>query len=280
MSTFEHERQSTLVIRPPGRWPSIGFRDLWRYRELLLFLTWRDVKVRYKQTVLGAAWALIQPLMTMVVFTVVFNRFGNIKADVPYPLFALSGLALWFYFSNSVNVTSGNLVGNAALITKVYFPRLAIAISPLLSGLVDFGLALVVVAGAMAYYGFAPPPQIVLMPVFVGLALLTALGIGLVLSAANVRYRDVRYAVPFMMQIWLYLSPVAYPSSLVGTGLRRTIYSLNPMTGVIDGFRWSLLGSGHLRPEELIVSTLAAAVLLAVGLVYFARTERTFADVV
>jgi lipopolysaccharide transport system permease protein len=280
MSAYEHERQQTLVITPPGRWSAVGVRDLWRFRELLYFLTWRDVKVRYKQTLLGAAWALLQPFMTMVVFTFVFNHFGKIKADVPYPLFALSGLALWFYFSNAVNLTSGSLVANSALITKVYFPRLAVAISPLFSGLVDLGLALLVVGGTMAYYGFTPPLQILLLPAFVGLALLTALGIGLFLSALNVRYRDVRYAVPFMMQIWLYLSPIAYPSSLVGHGLRRTIYNLNPMTGVVDGFRWSLLGSGRLRPGEVAVSALAALVLLAGGLVYFSRTERTFADVV
>jgi lipopolysaccharide transport system permease protein len=280
MSAYEHDRQTTLVLRPPGRWSSVGVRDLWRYRELLFFLTWRDVKVRYKQTVLGALWALLQPFMTMVVFTFVFNHFGKIKADVPYPLFALAGLALWFYFSNAVNVTSGSLVANSTLITKVYFPRLAVVISPLLSGLVDLSLALVVVGGTMAFYGFGPPIQIVLLPVFIALAFVTALGIGLILSALNVRYRDVRYAVPFTMQIWLYLSPVAYPSSLVGTGLRRTIYSLNPMTGVIDGFRWSLLGSGRFRAGELVVSTVAALVLLGIGLLYFARTERTFADVV
>jgi lipopolysaccharide transport system permease protein len=280
MTVYEHERQATLVIRPPGRWPSVNARDLWRYRELLFFLTWRDVKVRYKQTILGALWALLQPFMTMVVFTFVFNHFGKIKADVPYPLFALSGLALWFYFSNAVNVASGSLVANSTLITKVYFPRLAVAISPLLSGLVDLSLALVVVGGTMTYYGFAPPPQIALLPAFVALAVVTALGIGLLLSALNVRYRDVRYAVPFFMQIWLYLSPVAYPSTLVGEGLRRTIYGLNPMTGVIDGFRWSLLGSGELHAGELAVSAAAAVALLAGGLAYFGRTERTFADVV
>jgi lipopolysaccharide transport system permease protein len=199
---------------------------------------------------------------------------------VPYPLFALSGLALWFYFANSINLASNSLVGNSALITKVYFPRLSLAVSPLLAGLVDLLLALVLVAGTMAYYGFAPDWRLVAVPAFVALALVTALGIGLILSSLNVRYRDVRYAVPFVMQIWLYASPVAYPSSAVGQGLRRTVYGLNPMTGVIDGFRWALLGTGRLHLGELLVSIGTALVLLAVGILYFARTERTFADLV
>jgi lipopolysaccharide transport system permease protein len=278
MSAAETDPQ-TLVIRPPGRWPALGLRELWRHRELVFFLTWRDVKVRYKQTVLGAFWALLQPFVTMIVFTVVFNRFGKIKTDVPYPLFSLAGLALWFYFSNAVGLTSNSLVANSALITKVYFPRLSIALSPVIAGVVDLALALVVVAGAMAWYGFVPGIQILLVPVFVLLALATALGVGLVLASLNVRYRDIRYAIPFVMQIWLYASPVAYPSSLVH-GTYRTLYGLNPMTGVIDGFRWSLLGSGHLEWRALALSAATAAVLLVGGAVYFARTERTFADVV
>jgi lipopolysaccharide transport system permease protein len=281
MSTYEQERQQTLVIRPPKRWSGVGLRELWRFRELVFFLTWRDVKVRYKQTVLGASWALLQPFMTMIVFTIVFNHLGRIRSGpVPYPLFALSGLALWFYFANSINLASNSLVANSALITKVYFPRLSVAVSPLLAGLVDLLLALVLVAGTMAYYGFAPDWRLLLVPAFVALALVTALGIGLILSSLNVRYRDVRYAVPFVMQIWLYASPVAYPSSAVGQGLRRTVYGLNPMTGVIDGFRWALLGTGRLHLGELLVSIGTALVLLAVGILYFARTERTFADLV
>jgi len=254
MSTYEQEREQTLVIRPPKRWSSFGLRELWRFRELVFFLTWRDVKVRYKQTVLGASWALLQPFMTMIVFTIVFNHLGRIHSGtVPYPLFSLSGLALWFYFSNSINVASSSLVANSALITKVYFPRLSVAVSPVLAGLVDLLLALVLVAGTMAYYGFAPDWRILLLPAFIALALVTSLGIGLILSSLNVRYRDVRYAVPFVMQIWLYASPVAYPSSAVGQGLRRTVYGLNPMTGVIDGFRWALLGTGRLQVGEMLV---------------------------
>ena len=282
MSAIDHapDRPDTLVIRPPGRFAGLGLKDLWRFRELVLFLTWRDVKVRYKQTILGASWALIQPFTTMIVFTVVFNHFGKIVVPgVPYPLFSLSGLALWFYFANAVNLTSNSLVANSALITKVYFPRLSVAISPLLAGLVDLLLALVVVGCAMAYYGFVPGWQIAFTPLFVLLALATALGVGLLLSALNVRYRDVRYAVPFLMQIWLYASPIAYPASMVH-GTYRTLYSFNPMTGVIDGFRWSLLGTGGISLGSLAASIGTALVLLVTGSVYFARTERTFADVV
>jgi lipopolysaccharide transport system permease protein len=279
MSAALEQEQQILLIRPPGRFGSISLRDLWRFRELVLFMTWRDIKVRYKQTILGASWALLQPFMTMVVFTFVFNHFGKIKADVPYPLFALSGLALWYYFANAVNMTSNSLVSNAALLSKVYFPRLSVALSPLLSGLVDFTLALTVLGATMAYYGFAPPAQILLLPAFVFLALLTALGIGLLLSALNVKYRDVRYGVPFLMQIWLYASPVAYPASYVH-GTYKTLYSLNPMTGVVEGFRWSLLGSGRFHAGSFALSAAVALVLVGAGALYFARAERSFADVV
>jgi lipopolysaccharide transport system permease protein len=279
VTELDRRHEQTIVLRPSSGWASLGLRELWRFRELLFFLTWRDVKVRYKQTVLGALWALVQPFMTMVVFTVVFNRFGKINAPVAYPVFALTGLSLWFYFTNSVNLTSNSLVSNVPLITKVYFPRLAVAISPLLAGLVDLVLALLLVVAAMAWYGVAPGPQVVLLPFFVLLAFLTALGTGLALSALNVKYRDVRYVVPFAMQIWLYASPVAYPSSLVH-GTYRTLYGLNPMTGVIDGFRWCLLDVGAPRMSSLLVSIGAALALVACGAVYFARTERSFADVI
>jgi lipopolysaccharide transport system permease protein len=277
--SLERRHEQTIVLRPPSGWANLGVGELWRFRELLFFLTWRDVKVRYKQTALGALWALVQPFMTMVVFTIVFNRFGKIHAPVPYPVFALTGLALWFYFTNSVNLTSNSLVSNAPLITKVYFPRLAVAISPLLAGLVDLVLALLLVAAAMGWYGVAPGPQLALLPLFVLLAFLTALGVGLALSALNVKYRDVRYVVPFVMQIWLYASPVAYPSSLVH-GTYRTLYSLNPMTGVIDGFRWCLLDVGAPRIGSLLVSIGTALALVVGGALYFARTERGFADVI
>jgi lipopolysaccharide transport system permease protein len=277
--SLERKPRQTLVLKPPAGWGSLGVGELWRSRELVFFLTWRDIKVRYKQTMLGALWALLQPFMTMIVFTVVFNHFGKIRAPVAYPLFALSGLSLWFYFTNAVNLTSNSLVANAPLITKVYFPRLSVAISPLLAGLVDLALALVLVGGAMVYYGVAPGAQLLLLPLFVALAVLTALGVGLLFSALNVRYRDIRYAVPFLLQIWLYATPIAYPSSLVH-GTYRTLYSLNPMTGVIDGFRWSLLGVGAPSAGHLLLSAASALVLLGVGAVYFSRTERSFADVI
>jgi lipopolysaccharide transport system permease protein len=277
--SLERKHHQTLVLRAPSGWGSLGLGDLWRSRELLLFLTWRDIKIRYKQTILGALWALLQPFMTMIVFTIVFNHFGKIKAPVAYPLFALSGLALWFYFTNAVNLASNSLVSNAPLVTKVYFPRLAVAISPLMAGLVDLALALGLVGAAMAYYSASPHVELLLLPAFVALAFVTALGVGLLMSALNVRYRDVRYAVPFLMQLWLYATPIAYPSSLVH-GVYRTIYSLNPMTGVIDGFRWSLLGVGRPSAGHLLLSAASALVLLAAGALYFSRTERSFADVI
>jgi lipopolysaccharide transport system permease protein len=274
------EKQQTLVIRPPAGFAGLGVGDLWRARELLLFLTWRDIKIRYKQTVLGAAWALLQPFLTMIVFTFVFNRFGKISTgELPYPLFSLTTLALWYYFANSINLTSNSLVGSAALITKVYFPRLSVVISPLLGGIVDFCLALLLVGGAMAYYGFVPPLQALVAPVFVLLTMLIALGIGLVLSALNVRYRDIRYAVPFLMQIWMFASPVAYPGAVVPHAY-RLLYSLNPMTGILEGYRWALLGYGHPHLSSLAISVGTALVLVVGGAVYFSRAERAFADVI
>ena len=273
------EKQQTLVIRPLKGFAGLGIRDLWRFRELLLFLTWRDIKVRYKQTLLGGAWAILQPFLTMIVFTVVINRIGRIHTPVPYPLFALSTLALWYYFSNSVNLTSASLVGSSALITKVYFPRISVVLSPIFAGLVDYCLAFCLVLGAMAYYSFAPPLHALLVPLFVVLAGLMALGLGLALSALNVSYRDIRYAVPFVLQLWLWASPVAYPGSVIPERY-KLIYTLNPMTGVIEGYRWALLGTGHVRPLHLGISIGTALVLLLGGALYFSRAERAFADVI
>ena len=268
-----------LVIRPPSGFAGLGMRDLWRFRELLLFLTWRDIKIRYKQTLLGAAWAVLQPFLTMIVFTIVINHIGRVHTPVPYPLFAISTLALWYYFSNSVNLTSASLVGSAPLITKVYFPRISVVLSPILASLVDFCLAFLLVAGAMVYYGFAPPVHALLVPVFVVLAGLMALGLGLVLSALNVRYRDIRYAVPFVLQLWLWASPVAYPGSVIPARF-KLLYTLNPMTGVIEGYRWALLGTGGVRPLHLAISIGTTLVLLLGGALYFSRAERAFADVI
>jgi lipopolysaccharide transport system permease protein len=273
------EKQQTLVIRPPSGFAGLGVADLWRFRELLLFLTWRDIKIRYKQTLLGAAWAVLQPFLTMIVFTVVINHIGRVHTPIPYPLFALSTLALWYYFSNGVNLTSASLVGSAPLITKVYFPRVAVVLSPILAGVVDFCLAFLLVAGAMVYYGFGPPLQALLVPLFVLLTGFMALGLGLVLSALNVSYRDIRYAVPFVLQLWLFATPVAYPTAAVPAKY-RLLYDVNPMTGVVEGYRWALLGVGNVRPLHLAVSIGTALVLLLGGAVYFARAERAFADVV
>jgi lipopolysaccharide transport system permease protein len=278
-ATAATEKQQTLVIRPPSGFSGLGLGDLWRFRELLLFLTWRDIKVRYKQTLLGAAWAILQPFLTMIVFTIVINHIGKVHTPIPYPLFALSTLALWYYFSNGVSLTSASLVSSAPLITKVYFPRISVVLSPILAGLVDFCLAFCLVAGAMVYYGYGPPVQALLVPLFVVLAGFMALGLGLVLSALNVSYRDIRYAVPFGLQLWLWASPVAYPTGAVPAKF-RLLYDVNPMTGVVEGYRWALLGSGHVRPLHLAVSIVTALVLVVGGALYFARAERAFADVI
>jgi lipopolysaccharide transport system permease protein len=215
----------------------------------------------------------------MIVFTIVINHIGRVHTPIPYPLFALSTLALWYYFSNGVSLTSASLVSSAPLITKVYFPRASVVLSPILAGLVDFCLAFCLVAGAMAYYGFGPPLQALLVPLFVVLAGFMALGLGLVLSALNVSYRDIRYAVPFGLQLWLWATPVAYPGGAVPSRF-RLLYDLNPMTGVVEGYRWALLGTGHVRPLHLAVSLGTALVLLVGGALYFARAERAFADVI
>jgi lipopolysaccharide transport system permease protein len=215
----------------------------------------------------------------MIVFTVVINHIGRIHTSIPYPLFALSTLALWYYFSNGVNLTSASLVGSAPLITKVYFPRVSVVLSPILAGLVDFCLAFCLVAGTMVYYGFGPPVQALLVPLFVVLAGLMALGLGLALSALNVSYRDIRYAVPFVLQLWLWATPVAYPGSVVPDKF-KLLYTLNPMTGVVEGYRWALLGTGHVRALHLAISIGTALVLLVGGALYFSRAERAFADVI
>jgi lipopolysaccharide transport system permease protein len=278
-TTAVTDKPQTLVIRPPSGFSGLGLGDLWRFRELLLFLTWRDIKVRYKQTLLGAAWAILQPFLTMIVFTVVINKIGKVHTPIPYPLFALSTLALWYYFSNGVSLTSASLVSSAPLITKVYFPRVSVVLSPILAGLLDFCLAFCLVAGAMAYYGFGPPVQALLVPLFVVLTGFMALGLGLVLSALNVKYRDIRYAVPFVLQLWLFATPVAYPGGAVPAKY-RLLYDVNPMTGVVEGYRWALLGTAPARPLHLVVSIATALVLVVGGALYFSRAERAFADVI
>jgi lipopolysaccharide transport system permease protein len=268
-----------IHIKPSHGWVAIRLAELWQYRELLYFLSWRDVKTRYKQTALGVAWAIIQPFFTMIVFSLFFGRLANIPSDnIPYPIFAYVALVPWNFFANGLAQASTSLVLGSTIITKVYFPRLAMPIAAVLSGVVDFALAFVVLLGMMLYYGVVPTPKIVLLPLFLTLALITSLGVALWLSALYVQYRDIRQVVPFLVQLWLFSTPVAYPSSLLSEPW-RTVYGLNPMVGVVEGFRWVLLGTAAPGPV-ILVSTLVALAVLIGGAFYFRRMEKTFADVV
>ena len=269
----------TLIIEPSRGWLSLQLDRLWHYRELLYFLVWRDVKVRYKQTALGVLWVVLQPLLTTFIFSILFGLLLDVPSgDVPYPVFALTGLIVWQYFSGSLNRTSTSLVGNANLITKVYFPRLIIPMTGVLSGLIDFVIGFVLLAIMMIFYGIRPGPEIALLPAFLLLAMITALGFGLWFSAFNVRYRDVGFLIPFLIQIWFYLTPVVYSSTLIPEQY-RWLLGLNPMTGVVEGFRWALLGQAP--PGPLFIPSIVISLLvLLTGLLYFRRTERDFADIV
>lgn len=267
-------------IRPSRGWVALGLRELWEHRELLWFLVWRDVKVRYKQTALGASWAILQPIATMVVFSLFFGRLAGMPSDgLPYPIFSFAALVPWTFFSQGISQSANSLVGSQNLITKVYFPRLAIPIATVLAGLIDFALAFLVLIVMMLAYGIVPGPEALALPPLLLLALVTALGAGLWLSALNVQFRDVRYVVPFLTQLWLFLTPIAYPSSLLEEPW-RTVYGLNPMAGVVEGFRWALLGTGEPPGAMLAASIVAALALLASGAFHFRRMEKTFADVV
>jgi lipopolysaccharide transport system permease protein len=270
----------TTVIESAEPWFSLRLRELWTYRELLGFLVWRDVKVRYKQTALGAAWALLQPLLTMCVFTLLFGRLARLPSDnIPYPLFVYTALLPWQLFAFALTESSNSLVGNQNLIRKVYFPRLVIPIASVLVGLVDFTISLVVLVGMMAWYGVRPAPTALLFLPFLLLAVLTALGAGLWLSALNIQYRDVRYVVPFLAQFWMFATPVAYSSSLVPRQWRQ-LYNLNPMAGVVDGFRWAILGTHTGSGAMFLISVAAVLLILVGGIAWFRRMERTFADMV
>jgi len=270
----------TARIQPSRGWVHLQLRDLWEYRELLYFLAWRDVKVRYKQTALGAAWAILQPFLTMVVFSIFFGHLAHVPSDgVPYPIFSYAALVPWTFFANGLTQSSNSLVSNANLISKVYFPRLVVPIAGVLSGLVDFAIAFLVLIGMMMYYGLAPSAHIVFLPLFALLALVASLAVGLWLSALNVEFRDVRYVVPFLVQLWLFATPIAYPTSLLH-GVWRTVYGLNPMVGVVEGFRWALLGSRTDPGPTVAVSALVSVLLLIAGMFYFRRMEKTFADLV
>jgi lipopolysaccharide transport system permease protein len=275
-----NESSSFFRIEPSHGWVSIKIKELWTYRELLYFLIWRDVKVRYKQTALGAAWAIIQPLLTMVVFSLFFGRLAKIPSDgVPYPIFSYAALVPWTFFANGLTQSSNSLVGSANLITKVYFPRLTIPIATVLSGVVDFLLAFAVLLCMMFVFGISPKANVVWLPFFLLLALTTALGVGMWLSAMNVQFRDVRFIVPFIVQFWMLATPIAYPSSLLREPW-HTLYGLNPMVGVVEGFRWSMLGTSTAPGKSIIVSSAVALALLVSGTFYFKRMEKTFADIV
>jgi len=269
-----------IRIEPSKGWVSLKLRELWEYRELLYFLIWRDVKVRYKQTVLGAAWAIIQPFFTMVVFSVFFGKLAKIPSDgIPYPIFSYAALVPWTFFSRGLSQASNSLVGSARLIKKVYFPRLAMPIATVLGGIVDFVLAFSVLLGMMLIYGIVPTINVLWLPLFLLLALATSLGAGLWLSAMNVQFRDVGYIIPFITQFWMFATPIAYPSSLLSEPW-RTLYGINPMVGVVEGFRWALLGTDAAPGPIIIASSLTALALLVSGAFYFRRMEKTFADVV
>jgi lipopolysaccharide transport system permease protein len=273
-------KTTDVIIQPSTGLFHLDLNAVWHYRELLYFLIWRDVKVRYKQTVIGAGWAILQPLMTMVIFTIVFGNFVKVPSDgLPYSIFAYTALLPWNFFAQAISHSGNSLVGNANLIKKVYFPRLIVPISAAVAPLVDFAIAFVMLLGIMTWFGIAPTWGMLTLPFFLFLALVTALSVGLWLSALNVRYRDVGYIIPFLTQFWMYASPVVYPVSLVPEKW-RLLYSLNPMVGVIEGFRWALLSKGSPDFGVMAASGVVIMALLLGGIVYFRQMERTFADVV
>lgn len=269
-----------IRIRPSQGWVSLRLWELKEYRELLYFLIWRDIKVRYKQTALGAAWAIIQPVLTMVVFSLFFGKLGKMPSDgLPYPLFSFAALVPWTFFANGMSQGANSLVVSSNLIKKVYFPRLTIPIATVLSGAADFAIAFVVLLIMMLGYGVYPTGKILLLPFFLLLSVITSLGVSLWLSALNVEFRDVRFIVPFLTQIWLFATPIAYPSSMLHEPW-RTLYALNPMVGVVEGFRWALLGSRTAPGPMIAVSALVSIIILFGGAFYFRRMEKTFADIV
>ncbi len=268
------------VIEPPRSWVPLDLRELWDQRELVYFLAWRDIKVRYKQTALGASWAILQPVFAMVVFSIFFGRLGRIPSDgLPYPLWSFAGLVPWTFFAQGLTQAANSLVVSQNLLRKVYFPRLAIPIATVLSAALDFALAFVVLVGMMLFYGVHPNWNVIWVLPLALLAFVTALGAGIWFAALSVRYRDVRYIVPFLVQFWLFATPIAYPSSLLPARW-RVLYAVNPMTGVVEGFRWSLLGTSTAPGVMVAVSAVTAMVVLVGGAFYFRRVERTFADLV
>ncbi len=274
------EALPSRVIRAHSGWAPLDLAEVWRHRELLLFMAWRDVQLRYRQTALGVGWAVLQPLLTAIVFAVFFGRLGGIPSDgLPYPIFALAGLIPWQLFAFALLQSSTSLVDNQNMLRKVYFPRVIVPIASVGAGVLDFLVSFLLLAAAMAWYGFSPTWRMLALGPLVLLTLVTALGVGLWLATLNVRYRDIRYTVPFLGQLWLLATPVAYPASIVPERW-RPVMGLNPMAGVVEGFRWALLGAGQVSGGLLAVSSVVASLLLVSGLLYFRRMERGFADVI
>jgi len=269
-----------ILIEAPRRWEALDLLELWRYRELLYFLAWRDVMVRYKQTMIGAAWAILQPFLTMVVFSILFGGLLSVPSEgVPYPVFSYAALLPWNFFAGALTRSGNSLVSDANLISKVYFPRLILPLSAVMSLVLDFAIAFIILLIMMFYYGIVPGVGVLTLPLFLLLALMTALACGVWLSAVNIKYRDVAYAIPFLTQFWLFVTPVAYPSTIIPEPW-RVFYGLNPMAGVVEGFRWALLGQDNLAWDLVFVSVLVVLALLISGLFYFRRTEHEFADIV
>ncbi len=282
MTELTKHEPTTIYIKPSKGFAALNLRDLWMYRELIYFMIWREVKVRYKQTMLGAAWAIIQPVLTMIVFTFLFGRIAKLPTDgnIPYPIFSYTALLPWNLFVNALNQASRSLTSNQNMVSKIYFPRLVLPLASILSGLVDFVIAFVILIGLMIYYRVTPSINVIwALPAFLLLAIITALGVALWLAAINVQYRDVNYALPFMTQFWLFATPVAYSSQLISAKW-RLVYSLNPMAGVVNGFRWALLGVGSGPDTSLWISVAIAIILLIGGLFYFRNMEKTFADTI
>ena len=270
-----------VSIRPSTGWAALALGELWAHREVVLYLGWRDIKVRYKQTVFGASWAIIQPVLTMIVFSVVFGRVAKIPSDgIPYPIFSYAALVPWVFFANSLNKASNSLVGGGNMVKQIYFPRFAIPIASVIGNGLDFLLAMSVLFVMMGIYGIAPTVNIIWLPFLLALALATALGVSLVLSALNVQFRDIKHAVPFVVQLWMFATPVVYPASVIQDPTWRALYSLNPMVGVIEGFRWAMLGTDTAPGMSIVMSAVVALTLLIGGAFYFKRMERTFADVI
>jgi len=281
MTEFAQSVAPITRIQPSRGWVGVNLGELWRHRELLYFLIWRDVKVRYKQTLLGAAWAILKPLFSMVIFTIIFGRLAEVPTDgAPAPVFYFTALLPWILFQDGVSKASASLVAGRSLVTKVYFPRMVVPLASVLAGLVDFALSGLVLVAMMVFYGVRAGPALWSLPLFLILTLLASIGVGLWLAALNVAYRDIAYVTPFVLQAWMYASPVAYSATLIPEGAGRLAYGLNPMAGVIQGFRWAVLGVGQPEADMLWVSLGVAGLLLVSGVAYFRRVERTFADVI